>query len=432
MKTNWIKWIAVGLALLMLALSAAGCSAAPLMTLDGGELSLNLYELMLSVQKGNMAYMINHWYGDVNSEEFWGTVIDEDSTTWDDYYTLAVYKKAKNLLAASVLFDEMGLTLPESRVTAIDEAIDKLIEEDAGSKKELNAILSQYGVNIKMYRQYKIMEARSQYLAEYLYGSGGSKIGAAVKEKFLQNNYVAFRQILIANYYYVFQTDSNGDIIYYTDTGAIAYDTSRGTAKLEGGKLVYYAEDGRIAYDSTAGKPSPVLDSNGEQKIEYYTKEQMKERATLAVDLMDTAGSDEAVFLALRNAYSDEKELDGTLDEGLCYLATNVEYASINMGFMDDIAAKLSELAVGETAIVPSDYGYHLVRRYATEQGAYADKELAQWFTDSTYGVYDFINNLENDLFLTVLAPYADRVVTDSELLDSISLKKVSPNYYYK
>ena len=41
----------------------------------------NLYELMLSIQKGNMAYLINYWYGDVNSPDFWGTVIDESALT---------------------------------------------------------------------------------------------------------------------------------------------------------------------------------------------------------------------------------------------------------------------------------------------------------------------------------------------------------------
>ena len=166
MKHTFVKALVIVLALLMLATSAVGCGASqPLMTLDGHSLSINLYELMLSIQKGNMAYLINYWYGDVNSPDFWGTVIDDNSTTYDDYYTLAVYKKAKNFLAAVVLFDEMGLKLPEATVEAIDEEIQGLIENDGGSKKALNAILAEYGVNIDMYREYKLMEAKSSYLA---------------------------------------------------------------------------------------------------------------------------------------------------------------------------------------------------------------------------------------------------------------------------
>ena len=434
MKKTFVKVLAAILALLLLALPTVGCSSGePLMTLDNQSLSVNLYELMLSIQKGNMAYMINYWYGDVNSQDFWGTVIDENSTTWDDYYTLAVYKKAKNLLAASVLFEDMGLSLPDSTVEKIDGAINKLIEDDAGSKRTLNSILSQYGVNVDMYREYKLMEAKSQYLAEHLYGTGGSKIGAALKEEYLQENYVAFQQILIANYYYVFQTDENGDTVYFTDNGAIAYDTEKGTPKVGAdGKFVYHTEDGRIAYDTVTGKPSPVLDENGEQKIASYTKEQMRKRADLAVDLMDMAGEDAAVFEALRKTYSDESMAGGTLDDELCYLATNVEYASINMEFMDQIAEALVGIEVGETTIVSTDYGYHIVRRYAAEQGAYSDSDLSQWFSDSTYGVFDFINNLENELFLTELAPYTERIESDDQLLDSISLKTVAANYYYK
>lgn len=428
MKKTCIKILAAVLSLVML-LCTLGCSSGePMLTVDGEEMPRGIYELMLSIQKGNMAYMINYWYGDVNSEEFWGTVIDENSTTYDQYYTVAVYKKAKNLLAASALFAELGLSLPSATVEKIDADIAALVEE-VGSKKALNEALSAYGVNVDMYREYKLLEARSAHLAEHLYGENGSKIGAMLKEQYLAEHYVAFQQILIANYYYVYQTDKNGDVIYYLGNGKIAYDTENGTPKLENGAFVYYTEDGRIAYDKSVGKPSPVLNENGEQKTESYTKEQMLERADLAIDLKDMAGDSEAAFSMLRATYSDEAD---PTDGNLCYLATNVDYASVNMPFMDDIAAALSEIEVGEIAVVSSDYGYHVVRRYATESGAYADQDLAQWFKDSRNGVYDFINNLENELFLTRITPYADRAEVDEEQLNSITLKQVAPNYSYR
>lgn len=423
-----VKVLATVLVLLLLMAATLGCSSGKaLMTVDGNDMSVNLYELMLSIQKGNMAYMINHWYGDVNSEEFWGTVIDESSTTYDDYYTAAVYKKAQNLLAAVALFEEMGLSLPAATEKKLDADIDALIEEH-GSKKALNTALSAYNVNVDMYREYKLMEAKSAYLAETLYGTGGSKIGAMLKEQYLAEHYVAFRQILIANYYYVYETDKNGDTVYYTDSGKVAYDTKKGTPKLENGTFVYYTEDGKIAYDTVTGKPAPVLDDHGQQKTAAYSKEEMLERADLAVELRDMAGDSEAVFDSLRTMYSDEADEDG----GHCYLATNVDYTSIGVGFMDDIADALATLEVGETAIVSSDYGYHVVRRYANESGAYADKANSQWFTDSTYGVYDFMNNLENDLFLKRIADHVARIETDDELLASVTLKQVAPNYNYR
>ena len=428
MKRIWIKITALVLALLVLFATAVGCSSGKaLMKVDGVSMSVNVYELMLSHQKGNMAYMINYWYGDVNSEEFWGTVVDESSATYDDYYTAAVYKKAQNLLAAAALFDQLGLTLPASKTDKIDADIEAFIEE-LGSKKALNTALSAYNVNVDMYREYKLLEAKSAYLADTLYGSDGSKIGAMLKENYLKENYVAFRQILIANYYYVFHTDKNGDVIYYTDTGKVAYDTVKGTPKLEDGAFVYYTADGRIAYDTVTGKPSPVLDETGAQKTEQYSKEAMLERADLAIEIRDKAGNGEAAFQALRLAYNDE----ASVDDRLCYLATNVDYASINMGLMDDIADALAALEVGEVTIVSTDYGYHVIRRYEVESGAYADKANAQWFTDNTYGVYDFINNLENELFLARIADTVARIETDDDLLASVTIKQAAPNYTYR
>ena len=428
MKRIWIKITALSLALLLLLATAAGCaSGKALMKVDGVSMSVNVYELMLSLQKGNMAYMINYWYGDVNSEEFWSTVVDENSSTYDDYYTAAVYKKAQNLVAAAALFDELGLALPASRIERINADIEAYVEE-LGSKKALNTALSAYNVNVDMYREYKLLEAKSAYLAETLYGADGSKIGAMLKENYLMENYVAFQQILISNYYYVFHTDKNGDVIYYTETGKVAYDTVNGTPKLENGAFVYYTADGRIAYDTATGKPSPVLDDTGAQKTEQYSKEEMLERVDLAIEIRDMAGNSDAAFQALRLAYNEE----ASMDDGLCYLATNVDYESINMGFMDDMADALAALEVGEVTIVSSDYGYHVIRRYEVESGAYANKDNAQWFTDSAYGVYDFITNLENELFLARIADTVARIETDDELLASVTIKQVAPNYTYR
>ena len=173
---------------------------------------------------------------------------------------------------------------------------------------------------------------------------------------------------------------------------------------------------------------SPVLDETGEQKTEPYTKEELLKRFDFAQELCEMGADGEAAFDSLRVMYSDE----AAIDDSLCYLATNVDYASVGTAFMDEIAAALAELPVGGVTVVESDYGFHVVRRYAVQAGAYADTKLAQWFNDSAYGVYDFMNNLENELFLTRLAAYAERIETDDALLSTVTVKQVAPNYDYR
>ena len=50
----------------------------------------------------------------------------------------------------------------------------------------------------------------------------------------------------------------------------------------------------------------------------------------------------------------------------------------------------------------------------------------------TAYGVYDFITNLENELFLARIADTVARIETDEELLASVTIKQVAPNYTYR
>ena len=74
---------------IVLPICLSGCSGGgkTLLSLDGNELSVNIYQLMLTQQKGNMAYAIYNEYGNYNSEKFWGMVVDADSQwTQAQYY----------------------------------------------------------------------------------------------------------------------------------------------------------------------------------------------------------------------------------------------------------------------------------------------------------------------------------------------------------
>ena len=436
---KYIRFLAFLLTILLLAASFVGCGegkAKPLLRMGEHTLSVNLYQLMLSIRKGEMAFAIVQGYGNANSEKFWGTVIDSSSATYDDYYTAEVYEKAKQYLAAMALFDELGLTLPASYEQAIESEMQALVETDGdGSKQKLNALLAEFGVNYDILKQYKTMIKKTEYLILSLYGSDASKISATVKENYLGENYVAFQQILLSNFYYLFETDKNGDVVYYNNDGTIAYDTKNAhSVAPEGGKFVYYTADGRVAYDTANGKRKPLLDENGNQLTQKYTPTEMLDRLDLAINLRDTASNGSApTFQKLRLTYSEEEIDDNEYSDTLSYLGTNVSYASISPSWstLDTIADKLDEMEISEIAIVQTDAGIHILRKYPTETAAYADTRYKQWFTDSTYGIYDFNTNLTNSLLTARLSEYVAKMTTDTELLKQYTLKTSPTNFYY-
>ena len=431
MKRNNILKVTLCLLLaLIMALSLASCGKDRFMTLNKEELPFDVYKLMLSVQKGNMAYLINYYYGDYNSADFWDTVIDESSTTNDEYYTFAVYNRAKNLLSASAMFKDKDLSLTDKALAGIDSEIDSLIKEfGGGDEKALNTVLSAYGISIDTIREYKTLNLKAKTLAEYLYGANGEKIGAGLKNDYFHENYVSFKQILVASYYPVYKTDVNGDVIYYDGNGNIAYKTEGAIAELgDDGKIVYYTEDGKISYDKENGVPSPVLDENGYQETADYDREELLKRAEKAIELSELAGESEEVFDALAKLYSDDEASAGAR----IYLATNVSYSSINQSyaFFDNVAERLSNMNVGDVTVYQDELGFHVIMRCALEDGAYAKSDYSAWFNDQN-GVFDFSENLENELFNKALSAYHEGIEVDEDILNSFTLRDAVPNYYY-
>ena len=428
------KILCLALALLMvLPFSSCGKKEKAFMELNGVTLTEGVYRLMLSVQKGNMAYLINSYYGKHDSPEFWNTIIEAPSTTNDKYYTAAIFKKAENLISAAALFDELGLTLPASVTDGIDKEMADFVEEFGGGKKEaFEGVLEGYGFTYDDLREYKILNAKAEAAANELYGEKGEKIGAGIKQEYLEENYYAFRQIFLANYYNLYQVDENGDVIYFDGNGNVAYDTVNGTPDVgDDGKFVYYTADGKIAYDTQSGKPSPILGEDGYQKTADYTYEELLERINLAADLMEMGAESDKTFEALASVYSD----DGVSATLTIYIASNVKYETLGSSesyvFLDSAAAKLAEMQVGEVTLLQDESGLHIIRKYALEEGAYAKSDYAGWFKDTAFGVYDFNSNLKNDLYGKVLAEYHDKITVDEEILNLYSLRDTVPNYYY-
>ena len=415
----------------------AGCSGQhgkTLMSLENTTLSVNTYQLLLSRMKGTLA----RYQYEVDSESFWNTVVDMEHSTYDEYFRTTILENAKNYVIGVYLYDEVyGLKLPQETIDAIDAELAEFVEYDGdGSKAAFNQILAEYGVNYDILRDTYIMEAKIDALKLHLYGQNASKIGENVKEQYYQENFVRFKQVFLASYYYVCEKDANGDDIYYTQNSlgnqVVCYDRENGKTKLDDkgnvikdkdGYEVYFTEDGKIAYDKKKGTTAYVMNKDGQPETGEYTKEQLVEIKNEAKDILAQIGESEYEAFEVMMEKRGEDNDAQTYENGYYLSNDPANYASYP--YLESIVKALNELEVGQTALVESDYGYHVVMRYPCPEGAYTEEENKDWFEGFTEGLIE-------DMFTSLCATYADRVQIDQAVLDTVpSMYHIGKNYYY-
>ncbi len=437
MKKRIVRIAAVLMALLMLAMSLASCSSGKaLLQLGKQKISLNLYELYLSRQKGTLC--TTYYYGSkAKYDEFWQTTISTDGTTYNDYWTAYILQCVKVYLAAIYMFEEeYRLTLPQSYIDDIEEKLEELVVGDGdGSKSALNAILAEYGVNYNMLRDAYLIDAKVQYLQEYLYGSDLSKVSDDLKQQYYEDNYVRFKQVFFPNYEYVYETDKDGTVIYYepgdgSETGKILYDKSTGIRKFdeqgnaltdEDGSVIYYNEDGTVAYDSENGVPAYTYDENGNFKTRTYSSSELQKIKTSAEDIAEfTTPGDVDTFEKYIETYSEDADLQETSPNGI-YFAVNAQYS---YDYIVDIITELCRMEDGEIRMVESDSGYHVIMKYELDDGAYAVKENADWFSSFNTDVMQW-------LFGERCEQYLDDIKVNEDLLTHVDIKSVKYNFYY-
>ncbi len=439
MKNSYLKRsAALVLALLMTLLCFVGCSSMgkTMMKLEDAELSVNMFQLFLSRTKGTLAS--SYSYGSAAlKDSFWDTVMNADGTTYNQYYTDLVLQNAKTYLEALYLFEQRGLKLPDSYIEEIDAKMEQLIEQDAnGSKAELNEMLAEYGANDKILRESYILEAKMQYLADEIYGADGSLIGENLVEDYYQNTYARFKQVFLYTYDFVYETDEYGEDIYYTDGGRIAYDTAANKRTDNDGKVVHDANgdviyitknekgETRIAYDTKNGTRKNKSAEDGSALVSDLTGERLQTVIDEANQINEKVKEgDFAAFEKLVAQYS--------LDEGMekypngYYLTAQTDYDS------PEVVEKLFELEIGQSAMVTSDYGIHIIMRYELEDEGYTLSENEDFFISTTTGGYVFMNDLKNQLLVQYLATFESMIVIDEALLAEADIKRVGANFYY-
>ena len=434
------------LVILMLALPLASCaSGKKMLTLkaDGKtySISVNLYELMCSAMKGTlMAYNYTLEGHRPSQDAYWEIMDTYDGKTMetsDSFYRKNVLENCKAYLVSLYLFDKYELALSESAKKEIEETMDELVKTDGeGSKAKLNSVLANYGVNYNMLKEYYTIKAKFKAVQDHIY----STMGPNVKGEYLNENYVHFYQIFLANYTYVYETDKNGDTIYYdTTTNQILYKKTEFTQTTASGKtetdskgnVIYYTDVTRthISYDSEKGQPSYKIDKDGESYVtKPMTEDELDKLVERANDLTQSLqGVSKDAFVAKVSSESDDTQA-AIYTDGY-YLQKGVDFSASGEDFMylDTIVEQLSSADVkdGDVIMIASPSGYHILMKCAPTEKAYELEANAVWFTN-------FVSGFTAEVFAERAEPYLAQIdLNEKVYAKAPSMKEVAINYFY-
>lgn len=389
------KITAISLALILLLVSFTGCSnfGTPVMELGGTEITGNMIEFWLSRYKAQFVY----YYGDPvcsqydldNVDQFWQITSDEATgETFDDVMSGFIYENAKTYLCALYLFDQFGLTLPKETEDEIDGYIDELLDEYAsGSKAEFNALLGNYGINMKLLRELYLIDEKVDYLQNYLFGTGGTLgVTKIDKEKYYQENYVCMRQICI----FINECpelDENGN---------------------------------------------PTTDEKGYTKYRDMTAAETQEARDRAAAALTKIHGGES-FQSVNNEYDENPT-----DDNYTGIYMSRDSAMGTDAALEKIYTELQTMKVGEIKLIETANNLHIVEKLPLEEGAYDKSVNSDFFTfwDSETQTYKtFEDYLKDPLFLDYIAESLEKFSADvkinEELLKKYKLSTVKANYYY-
>ncbi len=399
----------------------------PILESEEGDLPLAFYEFLLSRMKGSLA---RSGYA-VNDSSFW-TSITESGESYEDYYNRAVLNSCKNYLAASILFQREGLTLPQSVLASIEEEVNFYIDYDG--KKDVgkfNEILAPFGVDSEGLKQVYITEAKYEYLLDHLYG-GGSLIGENVKEDYYKEHYVRFKQVLFSKFYYEYETDPAGDIIYFDpeegvplydkENGTFVYDANGNYIRDEYGEVIYYDLDGNRLYDKVNGRKSVKLNDDGEGIRYDRSPEELMILKAEAETLKDSLVFGNTAEFEAAIAKHTDVDSESAYPDG--FYLSQLEASGYD-AYMTAILEKTEQMQVGEVAVIETEYGYHVVMKYELDTGKYSDTAYGEWFTN-------FNASLINKLFLDKCEDLlADIAENEENLAKASSIKDIGINFDY-
>ena len=233
-RTGFRPAFSLLLAVLLLAgVCLTGCSSdrsPAVMTFRGTAVSENLFRYWMASYKAYFLQLVGGQDSDAWLNGEW-SVSNEDgsvaSMTAGEYLQERILGVIRSNLISLRLFEEYGLSLPDSARRDVEVLIESEIE-NAGSRRALNEKLAAIGITIDQLREFKLAEEKINCVYSYLYGetangvtvsSGAEPISEEQYDAFYQAHYVLVKHIYIRTKdRNVLDADGN---VQYTSSGTV-------------------------------------------------------------------------------------------------------------------------------------------------------------------------------------------------------------------
>ena len=109
-------------------------------------------------------------------------------------------------------------------------------------------------------------------------------------------------------------------------------------------------------------------------------------------------------------------------DEGLKEFTNGYYLTESDSYSIDDVKEAVFGMKDGEIKMIKSEYGYHIIKRYELDQGAFNNSVNQAYFENFNDAVVDY-------LFFIKMDDYKERIVVDENAIKGVDMKCVEKNY---
>ncbi len=344
------KKVFCALVCVVLMLSLCACNSVEIASYEGMTLDSSMYALHLAVEKRAVQEYLYYYYKmDIsNTPAFWDEYYDqENNITWTDY----INTEFCNMLVAMKFCKDHGISVKDESAAEDIEKLAQSYIETAGSKDLLNIELAEYGADYDMLVEYLRSYQYISLMQEYLVSDGTLAVSDAEVLEYLSD---------------------------YWNFDYILFETV-----------------------DSAGKPLVDKDITDEQAKEFFLSNYVtvKHILYLTQNLSEDkkAEKKDKAQASLEAIQSGEKEFEDFKKDNE---DSNLEYTFTYGKMVSEFENAAFEMQPGETRVVETAYGYHLMMKEELDVAAFdkmiSDVKAAVTSSRVKAETEDFLEKLKN------------------------------------